>query len=173
MKTMKEMSVKELREVAKEYGIAGRWDMNKTQLIEAIEKVEAEKAAAKAAKAPKAKKAKKESTKSNAMRIQRAFVEVGAGRKEIYRYITITVKNLDEDAAAEYIDKVCAKMTEMDSEYGCKFQALRCPDYDEEAKTYTDTISFEKAVGKIGAQRQYTGKLMTKAMAEVSKKEVE
>lgn len=34
---MKEKTVKELREIAKELEIVGRWDMNKTQLIEAIE----------------------------------------------------------------------------------------------------------------------------------------
>ena len=36
MKNLNEMNVKELREVAKELNIAGRWDMNKCQLIEAI-----------------------------------------------------------------------------------------------------------------------------------------
>ena len=38
MKKINEMSVKELREVAKELNIAGRWDMTKAQLVEAIEK---------------------------------------------------------------------------------------------------------------------------------------
>jgi hypothetical protein len=37
MKEIKEMTKKELLEVAKEYEIVGRWDMNKQQLIEAIE----------------------------------------------------------------------------------------------------------------------------------------
>ncbi len=36
------MSVKELREKAKELGIVGRWDMNKDQLIEACKKAENE-----------------------------------------------------------------------------------------------------------------------------------
>lgn len=38
---MKEKTVKELREIAKELEIVGRWDMNKTQLIEAIEMAQA------------------------------------------------------------------------------------------------------------------------------------
>ena len=42
MKKINEMSVKELREVAKELNIAGRWDMTKAQLVEAIEKIENE-----------------------------------------------------------------------------------------------------------------------------------
>lgn len=157
MKKINEMSVKELREVAKELNIAGRWDMTKAQLVEAIEKIENEKKAA--------KQVKKESNKEKAMRIQRAFVEVGDARKEAYRYITITVKNAEESKAAEYIDAVCAKMQEMDKEFEAEYTALRCPDYDEATKSYTDMISFTKAAGKIAVQRQYVGKLMTKAMA--------
>lgn len=157
MKKINEMSVKELREVAKELNIAGRWDMTKAQLVEAIEKIENEKKAA--------KQVKKESNKEKAMRIQRAFVEVGDARKEAYRYITITVKNAEESKAAEYIDAVCAKMQEMDEEFEAEYTALRCPDYDEATKSYTDMISFTKAAGKIAVQRQYVGKLMTKAMA--------
>lgn len=159
IKKINEMSVKELREVAKEKNIAGRWDMTKVQLIEAIEKIENEKKAA--------KQVKKESKKEKAMRIQRAFIEVGQARKETYRYITITVKNVDEEKASEYIDAVCVKMTELDETFECKYNALRCPDYDEESKSYTDTISFEKVAGKIAIQRQYVGKLMTKAMAAI------
>lgn len=157
MKKINEMSVKELREVAKELNIAGRWDMTKAQLVEAIEKIENEKKAA--------KQVKKESNKEEAMRIQRAFVEVGDTRKEAYRYITITVKNAEESKAADYIDAVCAKMQEMDEEFEAEYTALRCPDYDEATKSYTDMISFTKAAGKIAVQRQYVGKLMTKAMA--------
>lgn len=157
MKKINEMSVKELREVAKELNIAGRWDMTKAQLVEAIEKIENEKKAA--------KQVKKESNKEKAMRIQRAFVEVGDARKEAYRYITITVKNAEESKAADYIDAVCAKMKEMDEEFEAEYTALRCPDYDEATKSYTDMISFTKAAGKIAVQRQYVGKLMTKAMA--------
>lgn len=157
MKKINEMSVKELREVAKELNIAGRWDMTKVQLVEAIEKIENEKKAA--------KQVKKESNKEKAMRIQRAFVEVGDARKEAYRYITITVKNAEESKAADYIDAVCAKMQEMDEEFEAEYTALRCPDYDEATKSYTDMISFTKAAGKIAVQRQYVGKLMTKAMA--------
>lgn len=157
MKKINKMSVKELREVAKELNIAGRWDMTKAQLVEAIEKVENEKKAA--------KQVKKESNKEKAMRIQRAFVEVGDARKEAYRYITITIKNAEESKAAEYIDAVCAKMQEMDKEFEAEYTALRCPDYDEATKSYTDMISFTKAAGKIAVQRQYVGKLMTKAMA--------
>ena len=157
MKKINEMSVKELREVAKELNIAGRWDMTKAQLVEAIEKIENEKKAA--------KQVKKESNKEKAMRIQRAFVEVGDARKEVYRYITITVKNAEESKAAEYINAVCAKMQEMDEEFEAEYTALRCPDYDEATKSYTDMISFTKAAGKIAVQRQYVGKLMTKAMA--------
>lgn len=157
MKKINEMSVKELREVAKELNIAGRWDMTKAQLVEAIEKIENEKKAA--------KQVKKESNKEKAMRIQRAFVEVGDTRKEAYRYITITVKNAEESKAADYIDAVCAKMQEMDEEFEAEYTALRCPDYDEAIKSYTDMISFTKAAGKIAVQRQYVGKLMTKAMA--------
>lgn len=157
MKKINEMSVKELREVAKELNIAGRWDMTKAQLVEAIEKIENEKKAA--------KQVKKESNKEKAMRIQRAFVEVGDARKEAYRYITITVKNAEESKAADYIDAVCAKMQEMDEEFEAEYTVLRCPDYDEATKSYTDMISFTKAAGKIAVQRQYVGKLMTKAMA--------
>ena len=157
MKKINEMSVKELREVAKELNIAGRWDMTKAQLVEAIEKIENEKKAA--------KQVKKESNKEKAMHIQRAFVEVGDTRKEAYRYITITVKNAEESKAADYIDAVCAKMQEMDEEFEAEYTALRCPDYDEVTKSYTDMISFTKAAGKIAVQRQYVGKLMTKAMA--------
>lgn len=160
MKKINEMSVKELREVAKEYGIAGRWDMTKAQLVEAIEKIENEKAAAK-----KVKKEANESKKEKAMRVQRAFVAAGEARKETYRYITITVKNVDEHQAGEYIDAVCAKMTEMDEEFKVKYEALRCPDYDAETKSYTDMIAFDKVKGHIAVQRQYVGKLMTKAMA--------
>lgn len=157
MKKINEMSVKELCEVAKELNIAGRWDMTKAQLVEAIEKIENEKKAA--------RQVKKESNKEKAMRIQRAFAEVGDTRKEAYRYITITVKNAEESKAAEYIDAVCAKMQEMDEEFEAEYTALRCPDYDEATKSYTDMISFTKAAGKIAIQRQYVGKLMTKAMA--------
>ena len=157
MKKINEMSIKELRKVAKELNIAGRWDMTKAQLVEAIEKIENEKKAA--------KQVKKESNKEKAMRVQRAFVEVGDARKEVYRYITITVKNAEESKAADYIDAVCAKMQEMDEEFEAEYNALRCPDYDEATKSYTDTISFTKAIGKIAVQRQYVGKLMTKAMA--------
>lgn len=157
MKKINEMSVKELRKVAKELNIAGRWDMTKAQLVEAIEKIENEKKAA--------KQVKKESNKEKAMRVQRAFVEVGDARKEAYRYIAITVKNVEESKAADYINAVCAKMQEMDEEFEAEYSALRCPDYDEATKSYTDTISFTKAAGKIAAQRQYVGKLMTKAMA--------
>lgn len=38
------LTVKELREVAKNLNISGRWDMTKTQLIEAITRAEGEKA---------------------------------------------------------------------------------------------------------------------------------
>ena len=85
MKKINEMSVKELREVAKGYNVAGRWDMTKAQLVEAIEKIENEKAAAK--KAKKEVKAKKESSKEKVMKVQRAFVAAGEARKEVYRYI--------------------------------------------------------------------------------------
>lgn len=103
------MSVKELREVAKGYNVAGRWDMTKAQLVEAIQKIENEKAAAK--KAKKEVKAKKESSKEKVMKVQRAFVAAGEARKEVYRYITITIKNVDEHQAGDYIDAVYAKMT--------------------------------------------------------------
>ena len=164
IEAMVNMSVKELRQVAKDLDIAGRWDMNKTQLIEAIEKRNAEKAAAEAvAKAEKAeKKTRKE---SNAMKIQRSFIEVGEARKQVYRYITITVKNVTEEEAARYIDNVCAKMTEMDEEFQVKYEACRVPDVDEETKAYPAMIAFEKAAGHLAAQRRYVGTLMTKAMA--------
>ena len=148
------MSVKELREVAKELNIAGRWDMNKTQLIEAIEKVEVEKKAAE----------KKETKKEHAVRIQREFVEVAEARKETYRYITITVKNLEEKAASDYVDAVVAKMNEMyEFEDGeGTYKALGCPAVED--ASYTDMISFEKHTGKIKEQLKYVGKLMTKAI---------
>lgn len=40
MQNLREMKVAELRDLAKELGITGRWDMNKTQLIEAIESLQ-------------------------------------------------------------------------------------------------------------------------------------
>ena len=165
MKKINEMSVKELREVAKGYNVAGRWDMTKAQLVEAIQKIENEKAAAK--KAKKEVKAKKESSKEKVMKVQRAFVAAGEARKEVYCYITITIKNVDEHQAGDYIDAVCAKMTEMDEEFKVEYKALRCPDYDEETKSYTDTIAFNKVKGQIAVQRSYVGKLMTKAMAAI------
>lgn len=162
MKNIKNMAVKELREVAKELNISGRWDMNKGQLIDAIEKAHA------AIKAKTKKvKTKKETSKANAMKVQRAFIKVGDARKEAYRYITITVKNMTEDEAAKYIGAVCAKMTELDKEFECDYLALNCPDINDEIKSYTDMISFEKVAGKIAIQRQYVGKLMTKAMASI------
>lgn len=164
MKKINEMSVKELREVAKEMNISGRWDMTKAQLVEAIEKVEAEKKAAeeKAAK----KKVAKETKKSKAIKIQRAFVEVAEARKETYRYITITVNNLDEEKASDYVDAVVSKMNEMYDFEGDEgtFNALRCPDFDDEKMSYTDMISFEKCEGHIKEQLKYVGKMMTKAM---------
>lgn len=191
MKKINEMSVKELREVAKELNIAGRWDMTKAQLVEAIEKIENEKEAEKQVNkehklvpmpgtedpdwgkkaagiietAKTEEKVKAKTAIEKAMRVQRAFVEVGDTRKEAYRYITITVKNVEESKATEYIDAVCAKMQEMDEEFEAEYTALKCPDYDEATKSYTDMISFTKAAGKIAVQRQYVGKLMTKAMA--------
>lgn len=156
MKKINEMSVKELRKVAKELNIAGRWDMTKAQLVEAIKKIENEKRLQ--------SKLRRNPTKKKAMRVQRAFIEVGDTRKEVYRYITITVKNVEESKAADYIDAVCAKMQEMDEEFEAEYNVLRCPDYDEATKSYTDMISFTKVAGKIAAQRQYIGKLMTKAM---------
>ena len=65
------MSVKELREVAKGYNVAGRWDMTKAQLVEAIQKIENEKAAAK--KAKKEVKAKKESSKEKSYESSKSF----------------------------------------------------------------------------------------------------
>lgn len=176
IEAMVNMSVKELRQVAKDLEIAGRWDMTKTQLIEAIEKRNAEKAAAEAAataeeimntykNAAEQTGEAKESKKSSVMKIQRAFIEVGEARKQVYRYITITVKNVTEEKAAQYIEKVCAKMTEMDEEFQVKYEACRVPDIDDENKSYTDMIAFEKVAGQIAAQRRYVGKLMTKAMA--------
>lgn len=101
------------------------------------------------------------------MKVQRAFVAAGEARKEVYRYITITIKNVDEHQAGDYIDAVYAKMTEMDEEFKVEYKALRCPDYDEETKSYTDTIAFNKIKGQIAVQRSYVGKLMTKAMAAI------
>lgn len=181
IEAMVNMSVKELRQVAKDMEIAGRWDMTKTQLIEAIEKRNAERAAEAAAatadeimntyknaadeQTGETKESDKETKKACAMKIQRAFIEVGEARKQAYRYITITVKNVTEEEAAQYIEKVCNKMTEMDEEFQVKYEACRVPDIDEETKSYTDMIAFEKAPGHIAAQRRYVGKLMTKAMA--------
>lgn len=162
MKKINEMSVKELREVAKEMNIAGRWDMTKTQLVEAIEEIEKAKEAEK-----KEKATKKAAKKAKAICVQRAFIAAGEARKEVYRYITITVKNVEEDKAADYVNQVCAKMTELDEEFHSEFKPMNTPAYDEETKSYTDTISFEKAKGKIAVQRQYVGKLMTKAMAAI------
>ena len=40
---LKLKTVKQLREIAKQMNISGRWDMNKTQLVEAIIKADLEK----------------------------------------------------------------------------------------------------------------------------------
>lgn len=175
------MSAKELRQVAKGLEIAGRWDMNKTQLIEAVEKriaeaeknevveaesetkVEAEVETEVKAEAKEGKQVA--SKKSNAMKVQRAFIEVGEYRNKVYRYITITVKNASETQAAKYIEDVCVKMNEMDDEFHSEYEACRCPDFNEETKSYTDMIFFKKAAGQIATQRRYVGKLMTRAMA--------
>lgn len=192
MKKINEMSVKELREVAKEMNISGRWDMTKAQLVEVIEKIENEKKAAKqvnkehklvpmpgtedhdwgkkaagvieTAKADK--KVKDKTAVEKAMRVQRAFVEVAEARKETYRYITITVNNLDEEKASDYVDAVVSKMNEMYDFEGNEgtFNVLRCPDFDDEKMSYTDMISFEKCEGHIKEQLKYVGKMMTKAM---------
>ena len=37
MSDLNKKTCKELREIAKHYGVTGRWDMNKHELIEAIE----------------------------------------------------------------------------------------------------------------------------------------
>lgn len=191
MKNLNEMSVKELREIAKEKNIAGRWDMTKTQLIEAIEKVNEQKesdnhklvpmpgtedpdwgkkaaGAAETTKVEEKAEAKKEKVKKaaeKAMKVQRAFVEAGEARKEAYRYITVTIKNANESQAASYIESVCVKMTELDSEFHSTYKAMNTPDVHD--GVYTDTISFEKAKGHIAIQRNYVGKLMTKAMAAI------
>lgn len=174
MKNLNEMSVKELREIAKEKNIAGRWDMTKTQLIEAIEKVNEQEApvkevaAAETTKVEEKAEAKKEKIKKaaeKAMKVQRAFVEAGEARKEAYRYITVTIKNANESQAASYIESVCVKMTELDSEFHSTYKAMNTPDVHD--GIYTDTISFEKAKGHIAIQRNYVGKLMTKAMAAI------
>lgn len=174
MKNLNEMSVKELREIAKEKNIAGRWDMTKTQLIEAIEKVNEQEAPVKEVAAveitkveekAEAKKEKVKKAAEKAMKVQRAFVEAGEARKEAYRYITVTIKNANESQAASYIESVCVKMTELDSEFHSTYKAMNTPDVHD--GVYTDTISFEKAKGHIAIQRNYVGKLMTKAMTAI------
>ena len=45
------------------------------------------------------------------MKVQRAFVAAGEARKEVYRYITITIKNVDEHQAGDYIDAVCSRLS--------------------------------------------------------------
>ena len=105
MKKINEMSIKELREVAKELNIAGRWDMTKARLVEAIEKIENEK-----------------------KRLQSKLRRNPTKKKQcVYR------------------------------EHSLRLVIL--------VRKFTDTISFTKAAGKIAVQRQYVGKLMTKAMA--------
>lgn len=167
MKKIDEMNVKELREVAKEMNISGRWDMTKAQLIEAVK---AETAKAEVTKKVEATK-KNENKKSNAVKIQREFVEVAESRKEIYRYISITVNGLNMKEAINYVDAIVAKMNEM---YGFvgevgTFASLGCPDFDEKEMRYTDMISFEKHAGCISEQYSYVGKLMTKAMKALKK----
>lgn len=184
MKNLNEMSVRELREIAKEKNIAGRWDMTKPQLIEAIEKIdkeqetttevvnesqEEEKVEAaettEVEEKAEAKDVKVKKAAEKAMKVQRAFVEAGEARKEAYRYITVTIKNVNESQAASYIESVCVKMTELDSEFHSTYKAMNTPDMHD--GVYTDTISFEKAKGHIAIQRNYVGKLMTKAMAAI------
>lgn len=176
MKNLNEMSVKELREIAKEKNIAGRWDMTKPQLIEAIEKIDKEQETTtevvnesqeeeKVEEKAEAKEVKVKKAAEKAMKVQRAFVEAGEARKEAYRYITVTIKNVNESQAASYIESVCVKMTELDSEFHSTYKAMNTPDMHD--GVYTDTISFEKAKGHIAIQRNYVGKLMTKAMAAI------
>ena len=100
------------------------------------------------------------------MRVQRVFALVGSTRKETNRYIIIMLSNVKEKQAAEqFVSAICNKMTEMDKEFKNTYKPLRKPEIDEEEETYTDLISYEKAEGKMSIQRQYVGKLMTRAMA--------
>lgn len=105
------------------------------------------------------------------IKIQRVFTLVGDTRNETYRYIIIRISGVETNKEAEnLVDAICKKMTEMDKEYKKIYKALKNPEIDEE-NAYTDLIKYEKAeAGKVAIQRQYVGKLMTRAMMALNLK---
>lgn len=102
----------------------------------------------------------------NLVKIQRVFTLVGDTRNETNRYIIIRVSNMKTEKEAESIvNAICKKMTEMDNVFKLSYKPVKKPEIDKEENAYTDLISYEKVTGQIALQRQYVGKLMTRAMA--------
>ena len=114
MKKLNEMSVKELREVAKELEIPGRWDMNKTQLIEKITEKQEAKKVSKA-------KIKKEVKKS--MKIKRYFIDAKSNKGDENAYIFIKISNVSSEEAFEYVNKLCKNMSEADKEFNTVYSS--------------------------------------------------
>lgn len=103
------------------------------------------------------------------IKIQRVFTLVGDTRKEIYRYIIIRISNTTTNKDAErLVDTICRKMTETGKEFKTVYKAVKNPEIDDEDGSYTDLIRYEKAEGKVSAQRQYVGKLMTRVLEAMS-----
>ena len=105
------------------------------------------------------------------MKIKRNFSKaMEEDKKNPHSYINVEIRGLSDDAAANYIDTLCAKMTEMDDVYCCKYSAVGCPDFNESEKVYFDMVSYKKEVGEIAKQKAYVGKLMTKAITAIKSK---
>lgn len=159
MKKLNEMSVKELREIAKELEIPGRWDMNKTQLIEKItEKQEAKKSSK--------SKTKKEVKKS--MKVKRYFIDAKSNKGDENAYIFIKISNVSSEEALEYVNKLCKNMSEADKEFNTVY-SLDEGGMDETG--FVGKISFKREKGLIAYQRLYVGKLMTVEMNKLANKE--
>ena len=133
--------------------------VNKALLEEALKKMNNEVAAT-------VQKEIKETKTENPIKIQRVFTLVGDTRKDSNRYIIIRVSYMETDKQAEsLVNTICKKMTELDDQYKLVYKPVKKPEIDKEEKSYTDLISYEKVSGQIALQRQYVGKLMTKALA--------
>lgn len=137
--------------------VGKNWKMSEEQLREMLREIEEEKAAKEANK------------KTQKLKVQREFAKVKNELDDNFRHIVIAVKGIDTGKAAEYVDELCKKMTEMDNEFKCEYKALKCPDIDEESMSYVDMIAFPKEKGIVAAQRKHVGKLMTEALIALKK----
>lgn len=161
MKKLNEMSVKELREIAKELEIPGRWDMNKTKLIEKITEKQEVKKSSKS-------KTKKEVKKS--MKVKRYFIDAKSNKGDENAYIFIKISNVSSEEALEYVNKLCKNMSEADKEFNTVYSLCEGWILDENSG-FTGKISFKREKGLIAYQRLYVGKLMTVEMHKLANKE--